>query len=245
MKKNILLLLLLALAMKSISQPAYNYAVNTLNIPLISAKKEATASVGWGRGESFHALEVQAAYSPIARVLVLANYFGARDKTVRKRQDSGSDFVFTEIAAGVYEKLPRGAASLIAGFGGGHLFSVYDQESADFQLRRWFIQPGISYGSKHFRAGMALRFSRLTYSDANVSYSIESPYIDYIKQVEKNAPMFLPEIGIQLGMVLKPFTIGLNVSSIFPDTNAMNFARLNTCLSVAFNFSTRKKVREE
>jgi len=51
----------------------------------------------------------------------------------------------------------------------------------------------------------------------------------------------LPELGIQAGVRLKPVTINLSISSIFPDTNDWDFIRLNNTLSILVDIAVRKE----
>ena len=225
----------------------YNYAINSLNIPCLTQKGDAILGIGWGRGLTFQALEVQGVYSPLPNLAVMANYFDARDKDVREKLDNGTDFYLWEAALGLYEKLPKGAASLFAGFGSGSLFSNYGADRiAKFKLQRWFLQPGISYRNNHFQAGLALRLTQLGYSRGVVSYSIEPSDLEYIQNIEKSKPLFLPELGMQAGLRLHPVTINLTIASIFPDTSNWNFSRLNTALSLVVDFgtNTRKKLMD-
>lgn len=242
MKKNLLLLAFaLVLPFGAFSQ-TYNYALNVLNIPCITQKGDLVLGLGWSRGATFRALEIQGTYSPLPHLAVMANFFGAPEKSVRKQLDYGTEYYLWEAAVGIYEKIPKGAASLFAGFGTGNLFSHYGMgRTADFNIQRWFLQPGLSYRSNYFQAGLALRLSHLYYRNAVVSYAIESPDIQYIQNVEKSSPMFLPELGIQAGVRLKPVTINLSVSSIFPDTNDLDFIRLNNTLSILVDISVRKE----
>jgi len=241
MKNNLLLFfIVLTLPIGAFSQ-TYNYAPNMLNIPCLTNKGDAILGFGWGRGLVFQALEIQAVYSPAKHLAVMANYFGPRKKSVRNHTDVGTDFYLWEAAIGIYEKLPKGAASLFAGFSSGNLCSHYGADrTAEFEMKRWFIQPGINYQSHQFQAGLALRLSNLIYRKGLVSYTIDAQDFLYIKNLEKDSPMFLPEIGVQFGMHLKPVTINLNVTSIFPNTSDWNFSSLNTGLSIAVKFGKKK-----
>ncbi len=245
--KKILILFPLALSLSfGAKSQTYNYAVNSLNIPCIAQKGDASLGIGWAQGIAFQALELQGVYSPMQHLAVMANYFGAREKSVRKRLENGTDFYLWEAAVGAYEKMPKGAASLFAGFGSGNLFSYYGLDrAAAFEIQRWFLQPGLSYRTNHFQAGLALRLSRLVYRRGEISYSIESPDIQYIQNIEKSSPIFLPELGIQAGIRLKPVKINLSISSIFPSTSLWNFNRLNSSLSVMVDFGVGKEKKGE
>ena len=241
MKKNLLLFaIVLSFPFGGLSQ-TYNYSPNLTNIPYLTQSGDVHLGLGWGRGLVMQSLEIQAAYSPMRHLAIMANYLGDRQKNVRKQIDTGTDYYLWEAGVGVYEKLPKGSASVFAGYGGGELYNNFEFERvAEFNLQRWFIQPGINYRSNFFQAGIALRLSHLTFKDANISYSIEEPYLQYIKNIEQKSPMFLPELGLQIGMRLKPVTISLNIVSIFPDTENWNFSRLNTGLCIALDLNVKK-----
>lgn len=244
MKKYLLFALLLALPLGASCQ-YYNYAPNTMNIPCLAKKGDVIIGLGWGRGDAFQALELQGVYSPIPHLAVMVNYFSARLKDVRKFYDQGTDSYFGEAALGAYEQMPKGSASIFAGYGTGRLFSNYrpgaTDLNSDLTVKRLFIQPGLSYRSNLFQAALALRLSRLVYNKGRVSYNIDSPYLFYIQNVDKESPLFLPELGLQSGIRIKPVTISLNITSIFPNTNNLNFSRLNANCSVAVDFGLRKK----
>ncbi|MBC7773907.1 MAG: hypothetical protein H7246_00605 [Phycisphaerae bacterium] len=244
--KKIFLLFAISLAMPSGGKSqTYNYALNSLNIPCLTQKGDASLGIGWSRGIAFQALELRGAYSPMPHLAIMANYFGAREKSVRQKLENGTDFYLWEAAVGAYEKMPRGSASLFAGFGSGSLFSNYGLDrTAAFDIQRFFLQPGLSYRSNHFQAGLALRLSRLFYSHGVISYAIEPADIQYIQNVEKNSPIFLPELGMQAGIRLKPVTINLSISSIFPSTSDWNFIRLNSSLSVMVDFGVGRKAKQ-
>ncbi|MBN8678881.1 MAG: hypothetical protein J0M29_11700 [Chitinophagales bacterium] len=240
MKKYLLLILIGSWYCTEANGQNFNYAPNSLNIPAI--KKRGDLSVGAAWGHALNSADVQLAYSPFKHLLVTANYFGIHKKSVRKQTDTGTDYYFGEIAAGVYETHKRGTASILAGYGGGRIFSNFElNNSSELNLQRWFIQPGYAYKSDFFQAAVGIRFSRLNYAKGSVSFSIDQVNLRYIQNIEEKNPILLPELGIQAGIVFKPMYLGLAVSSIFPDTNLWDFARLNAALVLSTTFNTRRK----
>jgi len=234
----------MAIPLGAFSQ-TFNYAPNMVNIPCLTQKGDATLGIGWGRGAEFQALELQAVYSPLPHFAVMANYFGARDKDVRKNLLNGTDFYLWETALGIYEKAPKGSASLFAGFGSGNLYSHYGADrTAAFDLKRVFIQPGLNYRSAYFQAGLGLRLNYLFYQKGIVSFAIDEPDIRYIQNLEKASPVFLPELGINVGMRIKPITISLNIASVFQNATNWGFNSLNTALSIALDLGVRRKKSE-
>lgn len=242
MKKVFLAFILCSVVSASAFGQTYNYAPNMANIPCLKQKGDAIVGVGWGRGIVFQALELQASYAVTPHLAVMANYFGPREKNVRNRSEVGTDFFLMEAAVGAYEALPRGSASIFTGMSSGNMLSNFNGErTAKFKLLRWFVQPGINYRSNFFQAGIALRITHLSYRKGVVSYSIDEPYLQYIKNIEQNAPLFLPELGLQVGMRIKPITVSLNIAAIFPDTDRWNFNRLNSGLSMMVDFGVGRK----
>ncbi|MFN0216708.1 MAG: hypothetical protein ACKVT2_20820 [Saprospiraceae bacterium] len=240
-KNNFLCIFALILSLGAKSQ-TFNYAVTTLNNPFLSSKGDAVLGIGWGRGAAFQALELQGVYSFKPHLALMANYFGAGDSRVRKKQEYGSDFRMWEIGIGAYEQVPKGAASLFGGFAAGKLFSNFGLDrTAKFALQRWFLQPGLHYRGRYFQAGLALRLSYLSHKKGDISYSIESPDIQYIQNIEKKTPMFLPELGVQGGIRFDPIVVKLCISSIFPNTGAWDFDRINSCLSVTVGFGAKRE----
>ncbi len=243
MKKNLFLIVLLGILPWGLQAQTYNYAPNTINIPFLQKKGDASVSLGWGRGNnSFQSLELGAAYSPLPHLAVMANYFGALDKQVRNLTTIGTNGYLVEAAIGAFEAKTKRSASLFAGYGIGHLFSNFgSEETAQFNIQRIFIQPGLAYRSKYFQAGLALRISRLMYGNGIISFSIDPQYLTAIQNIERDGPLFLPELGLSAGMRLKPVTLNLNITSIFPNTDDWNFVRLNTALSVLVEIGSKKK----
>lgn len=239
------LIIALSLPFSALGQ-TYNYAPNMLNIPCLKEQGDFNLNIGWGRGIVFQALEVQTTYSPLPHFAVMANYFGPRNKSARDKFEIGTDFYLWEVGIGAYEKTPKGSASIFAGYGSGSLFSNFGGDrTADFDLQRLFIQPALSYRSNLFQAGLALRLSRVYYQSGVIAYSIDQQYLQYFKQIEKDSPLFLPELGIQIGMRIKPVTLSLNIATIFPDTELWDFNRLNSGLSIGLDLGLRKKKTSE
>lgn len=206
----------------------YNYAPSTVVNPLLVAKNDATLSAGWSRGNNMRALEIQGGYALTRHLAVMAQYMGAHDRSAQKKEDEGTNYYMIEGAVGLFEAFPKGGASVFAGFGSGPLFSHYGfEKTARFQIQKWFVQPGVTYRSDRFQAGMALRLSRLSYPKGVVSFSLDADDLLYIQNIEQDKPVLLPEMGLHAGVFLKPFTISIHTTSIFPDTQQWGFVRMN------------------
>lgn len=241
MNKNLVLAVCLWACGLSLFGQHYNYAPNTMNIPLVKQPGDLAFGVGWGHGTG--SLELQAAYAPLKRLVVTANYFGASRGEVRRKQNIGTDFYLGELAIGFCEPVKKGTASFMAGFGGGRIFSNYEMNnSAELSLQRWFVQPGYTFYSDFFQAAAALRFSRLNYRQGNISFSIDPNNLAYIRNIEAKNPILLPELGLQAGIVYRPVYLGLTISSIIQNTSLWDFSRLNAALVLRIRHeSTRRR----
>ncbi|MCC7465014.1 MAG: hypothetical protein IT261_02030 [Saprospiraceae bacterium] len=223
-----------------LSSQNFNYAPNTLNIPMIRKRGDLVLGVGWGHATS--SLEVQSVYSPFKRVMIAANYFGARKGDVRRQQKEGTDYYLGELGIGVYESNKHTTISLMAGLGAGRIFSNYSlNNSAELNLQRWFVQPGIAYRSEFFQAAAGLRFSRLNYSQGNISFSINPNDLAYIRNIEAKNPIVVPELGVQAGIIYERMYLGLAISSIVLNTSLWDFSRLNAALVLNTTFHIRRK----
>ncbi len=224
----------------------YNYAPNTINIPSIRKAGDASFSVMTGIGENFRALELQAVYSPVRHLGIMVNYFGAPKPSVRNLERTGTNFFLVEAGIGAYEKYKKGTASLFVGYGGGDLYSYYGVEdhTASFKLQRLFIQSGFSYQDNRFYSGVAIRCAYLRYRSAEVNYNLDETYLRHILNIEKDGPLFLPELGLQGGLFFKPFRVGISLTSIFPETADWDFVRLNAAVVLSVHLGSNKVSRK-
>lgn len=242
MKNSFLPLLAILLLSFGVKSQTYNYAPNAINNPFLSQKGNTCLSIGRGRGLSFESLEIQAVYSPLRNLALMVNYFGALEKKVRNRTEIGTNAYLMEAAIGLYEPIRKGSASLFAGFGAGDIYSHFGGNNVgEFNIQRLFLQPGITYRSRLFQAGVSMRITRLRYSKGNISYSIDQSHLTQIKNIENQSPLFLPELGIQAGMRIKPVTLNLSFTVVFPNTERYNFNGLNTALSLQVDFGGKEK----
>lgn len=232
---------MLAICVEANGQPYY-YAPNSVHIPILTKKKDAGIGVGWS--PSFKGIEAQGVYSPIPNGAVMLNFFGAGSKNIE--QDEGTWFRFLEVAAGAYQALEHGSASVFAGVGQGHLYNSYAEDNfSRFTLRRWFVQPALAYHDKAIQLGVALRLSRLSYPKGESSFDIEQSELDAIRKIEDETPFFLPELGLSGGVVFSPFAVALNITSVFPDMAGLHFSRFNGNLMLTFDFGETGKNRKK
>jgi hypothetical protein len=147
-----------------------------------------------------------------------------------------------ELAVGAYQALERGSASVFAGVGQGRLYNSYMGDNfSRFTVRRYFVQPALAYRDKSVQMGVALRLSRLSYPKGESSFDIEQNELDAIRKIEKEAPFFVPELGLSGGIAFSPFAVLLNITSVFPEMAGLHFSRFNGNLMLTFDFGEATK----
>lgn len=221
------------------------YAPNTAQITFLSDKHDGSLGIGYGRGGRNTVFEAQAVYSPVRYGAVMVNFMSSGKKTIRNSPGSGTEFSFGEIGVGLYKDWEHGSASVFAGVGQGRLRNDYgDDQYSRFTVRRWFLQPAVSYTGKNFRGGISLRLSRLSYPRGATSFNI-GPELDVIKKIDKEAPFFLPEPAITGGLILRPFIFSINLTAVFPDADGLLFSRTNVNIMLSFDLGEFYRMRKE
>lgn len=224
----------------------YYYAPNSVRVPVLLEKGDASLGVGYGKGRRFSAVETHGTYSPVRHGALMLNYFHAGGKDIEQGRELGTKFRFAEIGAGVYQALERGSASLFAGVGQGRLYNNYGSEHfSRFTIRRWFVQPALAYHDKAVQAGLALRLSRLSYPKGEASFDIEEGHLNTIRQIERDAPFFVPELGLSGGVVVAPVVLSLQLSFVFPDMGGLQYSRSNVNLTLTFDFNKLRTMKNK
>jgi hypothetical protein len=219
------------LPVQKVQAQHFYYMPNSVQMPMFKQQHDATIGVGWARGLGTKAWEFQAAYSPYKQVAVIANYLKAGEKEVLENTQEGLNYRFYELGAGVYEALPRGTASLLAGYGHGDIYNYFQgDEYADLNLARLFIQPAIMYHDDFFQGGLCFRVSRIKFNSGKVAIAIPPGELSVIEHIEEKSPFFLPEIGVLGGLTFGPCALNVAVCGIFPRTDNLNFVRINSSL---------------
>ncbi len=221
----------------------YYYAPNTLQIPVLREKGDAIIGAGLARTGSYTGVEAQGVYSPIRYGAVMVSFLESGSRQVRNNRQEGAASRFGELGFGAYEAFERGSASLFAGVGQGNVYNAYGgNKYSDFTVRRWFIQPGIAYKNKGFRGGVALRLSRISFPKGASSFDISEDELAAIRKIESDTPLFLPELGLSGGLVLAPFTLAVQMASVFPDVDrGFHFSRFGTSIMLLLDFSEIRK----
>lgn len=237
---------LLVFIAQTSGQDHFYYTPNITHVPVLLQKNDGSAGVGMSWGSDYFAVEAQGVYSPVSHAAVMLNYFDNGKWDIRKNESQGTSYRFFELGLGGYYPLERGSASIFAGVGQGNLYNYYGAENySDFTLRRFFIQPGLVYEDKFFTCGLTLRFSRLSYPKGQSSFDIDPSELESIRKIEEDSPFFLPELGLSGGLKFSPFSISINLTSVFPDVPGLNFSRFNSNLMLSLDFGEMKKRKQE
>ncbi len=205
----------------------YYYSPNSIQIPDLSSKHDANLRFGYALG-NIDGVELQGAYSPAAHLGVMVNYFVTKNRKRQPNADIGTGLQFLEGALCAYQVVRRTTGSLTAGFGQGRFFNHYGNDlHSDLKVNRWFVQPGIHYADRSLLGGFSLRFSRLSYPRGDSDFAINEAELAALQTIEASSPFFIPEIGLYGALRMEPMSIGINISSIFPNTTGLNFSRFN------------------
>lgn len=198
MKECSLYLLLAALGSAACNPTFYN--PDTHNVPLLSARGQAAASV---TGNSNQA-EAQAAYAVSENVAIKAEggVFFPRDLD----NGNGGSGAFVGLGGGFFRALTKHIileAYGIVGFGGfeNHLPSTVEDNPGtegdiSAKLIRYGFQPNIGYRSKYFSAALSSRFVRLSYFDIDGDLIFDGD--DEVAFLQDNRSTFLVEPALTL-----------------------------------------------
>jgi len=215
----------------------YYYAASTVHIPLLQNRRDGDLGVGYGWGSKNTAFEARGVYSPVRNGALMVSYYSAGSNAVEN--EIGTKFSFADASLGAYQAFQGGSASLFAGVGQGRLRNNYGADKySRFTLRRWFVQPSVAFAGKYFRAGMALRLSRLYYPKGESAFDINGIDLAAIRKIEKDSPFFLPELGLSGSVVMRPFFVSINFGSIFPDADGLQFSRFNVNVMLSYDLGT-------
>ena len=232
------------------------YAPNTIQMPALQERGDATANVGLAVGPEYSGLEAHAAYSPVKHMALMLNYF-----RVSSDKDKVPDDVvpggpaepewgrgqFLEGAVGGYLPLDgRNTVSLFVGMGEGSSYNYFGfARFADLRFRRWFVQPSITAEYSRVRLGFGLRLAHLKFYEGLVDYRIDEQEREVIERLAEDSPLFLPEYALHFCWKLGVFTLNNTVtyspSQAAQKDNRFAGSNLNIGLGVDLNKLWKKE----
>lgn len=178
----------LILAASFSSCARYYYQPNAVNAPMLAEKNDANITVNGMSGDdevngsraSSYVVNVQAAYSPIDYMGIMAGYTGYNYDVKNDpnpetgRVDASANLV--ELGLGGYYPVHRfwdRQAVLVVdtyvGFGTGKL-----QSDVNMDVNRLFVQPGFSLRTPYFDVGLHGRYSSLKFSNFDTNNQPDS-----------------------------------------------------------------------
>ncbi|MBK8965585.1 MAG: hypothetical protein R3D58_21735 [Saprospiraceae bacterium] len=240
------------------------YTPNTMQIPMLSEKGQATVQVGIAKNKHNSGWEVQGIYSPLPHLGLMVNHFD-----LHYSGDTYSDFSqsfyaleyegqtrLTEGAVGGY--LQTGPQkeyliSLFGGFGKGRTENRYlpqpdppgtETFNSSWNYQRWFIQPALGMKYRRFQVGTGLRFVWVDYLNGDINSRVGQVETDRIALLEQNSPLALTEIAWTFGWHFRPVVISLNSTAVVRGKNSirdLNLASNFVSLTVGLNLHELKK----
>lgn len=90
-----------------------------------------------------------------------------------------------------------------------------------------------------------MRLSHIKYTRGKVAVAIPAYDLAAIEAVEKKSPLFLPELGVTGAIRLQPVVIGVNMCGIFPHTDDLDFARVNSSIFLHVELQALWKKKKE
>ena len=233
---------ILVILLSSCSQH-YFYAPNTLHLPTVREKGDATIEASLNGSNQIKGGEVRAAYSPLTNTSVMINYMYMKGSFERfdfstfptppPAKHSGRGFI-TDL--GVTRNFPISEYSMFTLTAGGSIGrSVNDYtrgRTAILNFNRLFIQPAIVSTGKLADFGIGLRFSRLHFYDGKVDYAIDGEDITAINKIDQHGAFLIPDIGLSAGINFAPVHVKCNMT-LSVSENMQDYAFSGNNLSVS------------
>ncbi len=235
-----------------------------MQIPMLTAKGDATITAGVSKDGNNTGWEVLGIYSPLPHVGLMLQHFNLHYKG-----DSYNDFSpftfpldfngqtrLTEAALGGYYQVgphKEYLLSLFSGFGQGKTQNEYmptlDMQSpevykSEWRYRRYFIQPALGLTSRRLQVGTGLRFVWINYFDGDINSRVGLRETERILLMESASPIFLTEMAWSIGWRWRPMVISLNSTAVVRGKNELRDLQLASnyvSLTVGLNLHELKK----
>ena len=219
------------------------YTPNTMQVPMLSGKNQATVTAAAGISGKYTGWEAQAIYSPLNHVGLMFNHSDIRYDGSVVLTDPISSFFFetpytgrarlTEGGLGGY--LQAGAhdeylLSLFAGFGQGRTRTEYtppqdppttETYNAEWRVQRWFVQPALGMQFKRLQVGTGLRFAWVNYLDGSINARVGPLEVDRFQRLENFSPAFFTEMVWTIGWRFRSLVLSLNSTAVVRGSNTL------------------------
>lgn len=237
-------LLIFFSAVLSACSQHYFYAPNTLHLPEVREKGEATVEAALTGSSQIKGGEVKAAYAINPSYSVMVNHAFMRGSFTRSTSfvfppppdeyHSGRGFISE---AGISRHFPisqYAQFTMTAGVGIGRSVNDYDRgRTARLNFNRIFLQPGISSRGELVDFGIGLRFSRLHFYDGRADYAISENDIQDVLEIDQHGAFYIPDVGLSAGISFSPVHLKYNmVVSTWDKISEYSFSGNNISLSM-------------
>ncbi len=231
----------------------YHYSPNFVHTPYIEKKGDGVVAAAFSGNPVTLNGDFHASYSPIKHGTVMLNYFRTRSSFEQSTffgqpsYPQSTQGYLIEAAAGGYWPFEFGTVAMYVGWGQGQMRNDYGiARIADLRLQRFFVQPTLTYKNDWFRLGLGLRLVQLSFPSGTIDYRIEPADIEVIKRLEKDSPIWFPELGGNLGLHFKPVTISahLVLAALRPSAD-YGFDGINIGLGISLELQELFKKREK
>jgi hypothetical protein len=239
------------------------YAPNTVNLPSLSDRGEASLSGAVFYGSKHEGWEAQAAYSPLANAALTMNYLSLRYSG--EISERVSPFVlptllpfsgqlhFGEIGVGAYGEVGKNReylVSLLGLVGRGRMRNDYvpetnlDPRRAEWSFWRYAVQPGVRLRHKRLDVGTAFRFCLVQYASGRIDARLIEPELNRIALLENSSPIASGEIMWTVGYRFSPFVLSLNATGVAlgkRELNELGLASNHVSLMLSFRLHEAKE----
>ena len=211
------------------------YVANKLNTPMMTEKHDFTADAGIG----VSGLNVQAAYSPVKHMGIMAN-FSTESILNKENSNRYSKVDFGELGLGYYMKFGRFFMFDLYGGGGMGwskiiLDSTNRNDITNVNYYRLFAQPSIAFTTNIFKLDLACR---VNYINAYKSWGTSSNL--YTGSLFCYEPALTAKVGYKWIMVYLQWSYSLpfnNVTTVVYEPSPWNFTG---GVSFSLNFGKKK-----
>lgn len=220
----------------------YYYAPNTLHAPALRKQHDAQISLHAGGGDEYTASEFQAVYSPVKYGAVMFNFMDATGGS--QNEDHGYGNLREGGLGGYYPIRKYMNVSLFGGYGKGRVRNWYLNDGTTnltyeslLLFDRTFIQPSFTLQSKWFHFGFGYRLVWLKYLKGDVDYRITASELEAIQKIERKSPLFIPEVGINVGLHLGPTVWKIHLVTLANQHTSMHLNKSNSGISMKLNLN--------
>lgn len=239
-----LFLLLSALSLSNCTH--YYYTPNTLNVPNLRERHDATISVGYYYGDTdVEGFELKSVYSPSKNIGLMLNHLHIKKATGEHAEDWGRGRL-TELGFGGYWPVGLFSLSVFGGYGRGlseHSFLSQNQMGArepmlaKLAFEQWFVQPNITFQWDWFQLGIAAKRQRLRYTKGDIDHRLNPADLNPIRRIEQQRYFDVWQLGYSLTLNLRLVVLNIDASRVFSPDDWSSFRLNETGINLGMGFN--------